>query len=214
MLAKPIVGEKFPPLAREPILLRNRSSVQGLIITQTSPQGLSYRYHLIEEFQQDATGKCTGRLSRSTTDDYLQQFEALENRWWEKRELLEKFKRHPKPTALLSIVGALTLSDELARSANRQAEVPDLILYASLGFNFNSSDIFEADHGGLRRQEVNNTFFYARPGQRFDAPTKRRLFARPVFNYYLTPFVLDATGRERSPVFSERIPRFSLEDAE
>lgn len=183
MLAKPIVGEKFPPLAREPILLRNRSSVQGLILTQTSPQGLSYRYHLIEEFQQDATGKCAGRLSRSTTDDYLQQFDALENRWWEKRELLEKFKRHPKPTALISIVGALTLSDELARSANRQAEVPDLILYA-------------------------------RPGQRFDAPTKRRLFARPVFNYYLTPFVLDATGRERNPVFSERIPRFSLEDAE
>lgn len=209
-----IVGEALPVLAREPILLRNRTRVQGLILTQKSEQGLRYRYHLIQDFQQEATGKCTGRPSSSSTDEFLQQFHEREDRWWEKRELLEKFKHHSKPTALISIVGALTLSEALERSRNRQAEVPDLILFASLGFNFNSSDIFEADHGGLRRQEIKNSFFYARPGQRFDAPTKQRLFARPVFNNYLTPFVLDATGRERNSVSSERIPRFSLENDE
>ena len=100
------------------------------------------------------------------------------------------------PTSLVSLVSTLTLNENLLGNKDRVAEIPDFILLANLGFNFNSAAMTEADHGNLTKRESNNTFLYSNMKLKtFSQEEKEELKSKVILNYYLTPFVLDVTKR-------------------
>jgi hypothetical protein len=202
-----IVGEKIFIQAREPILIESLNHDYGLILTKKEYGKMLYKYFLLDRFTQTEDKRCAGRLS-ARPKDVLEQFEKIQGRWLGKMELLEILKNEKYPTSLITLVSTLTLSENLSKFEKRQAEVPDLLLHSNIGFNFNSSYSTEADHGGLLKQEAKNSFFYNQVGQKHEESVQKEVYSRPVFNYFLTPFVLENTGRKSPEEKFQDIPSF------
>lgn len=203
-----IVGESVGSGGRESILLHSRTHDFGLILTKQMEGRLYYKYFLLEQFEQKEDLSCTGKLS-TNPKDILGQFGLLEGKWLAKMQVIETLKKTNYPTSLVTLVGTLTQSNELLKSEKRKAEIPDLVLVANLGFNFNSSYTSEGDHGGLTQQETKNSFFYNQIGHQFDKSTQAQVLETPVLNYYLTPFVLETTGKRNLQENFNDIPLFN-----
>jgi hypothetical protein len=202
-----IIGEKIFIPAREPVLIESLNHDYGLILTKNESGKMLYKYFLLDQFTQDKFGNCTGRLSRQPKD-VLNQFNQIKDRWLSKLELLNILKKDKYPTSLISLVSTLTLADNLASMKKRQAEIPDLLLHSNIGFNFNSSYTSEGDHGGLVAQEIKNSFYYNQIGNHFNKSIQNEVYSKPVFNYYLTPFILEVTGRRTFEEKFKEIPSF------
>jgi len=95
--------------------------------------------------------------------------------WYTDREILNLLLkneqargiREMRPTAIPTISRILTLNPYMKISAPNyyrdvQAMIPDFAIFANEGFHFNP-DVHEADHGGLRRSEVQTTFMVSDP---------------------------------------------------
>ena len=140
----------------------------GLILTRSDAHGNDfYRYVVLSQFQQRTDGKIVATVSADPTDDPLHYLGSVFpntqffSRWMTDRELLKLATdvNHPKPTAIFSLSGTLTLAPKftdanprgLPRSiqTDRQGEIPDFIVIANPGFAFHSGDPLESDHGGL-----------------------------------------------------------------
>lgn len=202
-----IIGERINELGREPVLVKSLDYDIALILTKKEENKLLYKYFLLSEFEQNENLKCTGKISLEP-HDIFGQFNEISGKWLTKMQLLKMTSENNYPTAITSLVGTLTLSEKLAKNKKRIAEIPDLVLIADQGFNFNSSNTSEADHGGLTKKEIKNSFFYGQMGNVFDEKTKKNVLAHPVFNYFLTPFVLETTGRRIPGKLFEEIPSF------
>lgn len=203
-----ILGEKIPAMARTPILLRGKDSDYGLVLTQEKNEQLFYQYYLLSSFSQDQDRKCLGTLSSSPKDVLIDYYSKIKNQWLTKEELLNIFSNHDYPTALISLVGTLTLTPELAGHAKRQQEIPDIVLYSHKGFNFNSALTTESDHGGLTHQETRNSFFYSQLGHQFGEAEQEFVFKKPALNYYLTPFILELTEKSVEDKYLKQVPSF------
>lgn len=200
----PLSTEQFE---REPVLLMEKDKSTGLILTKMQNGEMLYQYFLLDDFMQNDNGECSAKLAQQPKDP-LEQYDLIKGKWLSKNELLKIFQDHKYPTAITSLVSTLTLSKELAKNPKRKAEIPDLVLYSNIGFNFNSSSTTEGDHGGITAQESRNSFFYRKIDQSFSDKEKNEAFKNPVFNFYLTPFVLDVTERKKDETKFRRIPRF------
>jgi hypothetical protein len=187
-----IVETPLPRLAREPVLVISKQKTQGLIFTTLKENNLYYRYFLIKNFKQNANGQCEGSVTSTKNDPLAPAYEKMNGEWISGTEFLTRMQQEDLPTSIISLVGTLTLNDPLKMNERRESEIPDLILFASIGYNFNSSYTTEADHGGITRQEVKNSFFYKPMHVNYSDEQRDKAYGKPVFNYYLTPFLLDA----------------------
>lgn len=194
--------EKFE---REPVLLIERNKSLGLILTKLHEGEMLYQYFLLDYFTQNEKKECFGKLADQPLDP-IEQWEFIKGRWLSKNDLIRIFQNHKYPTAITSLVSTLTISKELAKNPKRKAEIPDLVLYSNIGFNFNSSSTTEGDHGGITAQESRNSFFYGKMNTQLTNKQKAEAFRNPVFNFYLTPFVLDATNKRTNESKFRNIP--------
>lgn len=203
-----MLGEKLPSFERPAVMIKGRDSDFGVILTKIEEDKMYYRYVLLSSLTQDSDSKCRGKVTSKPKDIFQDYYSTLGNKWYDRDELLDLFKKHEYPTALISLVGTLTLSHDLAQNHNRQQEIPDLVLYANEGFNFSSSIPDEADHGGLSFREVKDSFFFSKLGTVFSDIDREKALKKPVLNYYLTPFLLDVTGKERTVKEHKQVPSF------
>ncbi len=192
---KSIVGEEFK-MDRPAVIVKGLTSKFGMVITKKIEGQIHYKYHLLDTFKQGTNKKCSGVLSEDSSNDILNQHHLIKGEWNSKVGFVQKMKETRFPTSLVSLVANLTLNENLLENKDRVAEIPDFILLANLGFNFNSAAITEADHGNLTKRESNNTFLYSNMNlKEFSSREKKELKEKVILNYYLTPFVLDVTKR-------------------
>ena len=179
---------------RDPIILRHLGGKTGLILTSHLGAEDQFRYVVLKNFSQDADGTLHGEVSKDASDDplgYIGKVAGAEDasRFRSDREWLDLCKNHLYPTAIFFLPRALTLDPGIGNIAKRQAEIPDFLLIARYGFNFNSSDHLESDHGGLTAEEGRNTFVVSR--LKNPESLHYTMAARPVLSRDVVPTILD-----------------------
>ena len=148
---------------RSPVLICAHPWRCGLIQTQRSHGQDFFRYFVVKNFSQNRDGRVSGQLSMDPADDpisYLGKvFTSDESaKWRNDQEWLRLAEKTENPTILFGLVKALSNAPRLSGNVIRQAELPDFILTANMGFNFNSSRMTEGDHGAFSLAESQITF--------------------------------------------------------
>jgi hypothetical protein len=160
-------------LAQDPV---SRAVKSGIIFTRSDLEGRDwFRYVVVKDFEQEASGRYRGTPSQDPHDDplqYLGQVPTTEitSSWRTDHEWLRLAQHHHFPTAIFSLARTLTLAPKFMSisatpglsetvKAARRSEIPDLALLSNPGFGFHSHAPMESDHGGLSYEEVRNSFF-------------------------------------------------------
>jgi len=166
---------------RDPVLVLSKDHTQagikaGIIFTKSDYEGRDwFRYVVVKNFNQEASGRYAGVPSVDPNDDPLQYIgqvptAELSSQWKTDHEWLRLARDHQYPTAIFSLARTLTLAPKftnlsvtrgLSESVKtaRKAEIPDFILIANPGFGFHDGAPMQSDHGGLSYEEVRNSFF-------------------------------------------------------
>ncbi len=170
---------------RAPIVICAHEWKCGVIQTRHRGGLEQMRYSIVRNFQQDEAGIVSGSLSTSAEDDPLDYLGSVLNtqsiaQWRSDREWLRLAEDHAYPTIVFGLVRALTNAPRHSTNVDREAELPDFVLMAARGFNFNSSRLTEGDHGAFGRDEAKITFVVSglgksrRPLRHFSDPKLSR----------------------------------------
>jgi hypothetical protein len=194
---------------RDPVLVRSFGGKSAVILTKRSPvtgEDL-FRYVVLRSFDQDARGECRGEISTNVSDDPLALIGNVPKaeaylEWRTDREWLEAGKKSSMPIVVFGLIRALTLDPGIPNLPAREAEIPDLILSAAFGFNFNSSDHQESDHGAFSAEEARNSFFVRGLGSR-DGLRRGRVGVTALSRDVL-PTVLDFAGLYEADAFERQ----------
>ncbi|MEI8348099.1 MAG: hypothetical protein WCG27_11575, partial [Pseudomonadota bacterium] len=193
-----IVGKGTEELYRPPVLVRAYPNKAGLVICRRNMLGEDqFKYHVIKNFDQKESGEISGQLSDDASDDPLNYLGKVGDdeflaTFRTDREWLKFSHEHEMPIAIFSLVRVLTLSPRLENNIQHIASIPDFILVANRGFNFNSSYTTESDHGAFSKEE-SQVVFYVSDIKSSDKGTPQK-FETPILTRDIAPTVMEYLG--------------------
>jgi hypothetical protein len=187
-------GSKVP--TRDPVVVRAFGGKTAIILTHDDPNGqVTFRYTVLSDFKQAQDGTVSGKISDSPTDDpfgYLALgLEWNQSDWKTDRQWLKLAELTDFPTGVMGIPYQLTLAPPNQGLKDLTAETPDMILFSSLGFSFNSFQMHQGDHGGLTPSQVRTCFFVSDKNM---APGLVQVNT-PILTRDAAPTILDYLGK-------------------
>jgi len=160
-IRKKLPEEHHRPWTRTPILVEALGEKKAIILTHQNQVGFDvFQYFLVKDFQQTEDGDLSFAIENEITKDPLKiitnqneielaQHGMIDRTWFD----MNRKNNVENIAGPMGIVRSLTLAQNIAQDPKRQAEIPDFLLYANVGYSFQSSSAHQSDHGGLSRRE-------------------------------------------------------------
>lgn len=135
---------------------------QTIVLTKFEETKMFVKFIPIKNLQGQRAG--TISFKRDNDDIFgLSKFNAkLVNTWIEERESLKLLKGFKYPVLFSHFGRIFHNSPNLAAIPSRIGEIPDLLLYANEGFNFNSGHKTQADRGDIDERGTKISFYHGK----------------------------------------------------